>query len=64
MNCSDDIWDDLFMGCALTAYLEVWGRSGRFPPDSEATRRLAYRYYEDALAEKNGRPPRQGSLAA
>jgi hypothetical protein len=48
-----DILDDLFTGCALTAFLEIWEQTGQFPPDSEATRRLAYRYYEEALAEKN-----------
>jgi hypothetical protein len=64
MTAGDDIWDDLFHGCAWAAYLEVWARTGQFPPDSEATRRLAYRLYEDALAEKNGRPRRPGKEAA
>jgi hypothetical protein len=55
MSADDDLWDDLFHGCAWVAYLEILRQTGQFPPDSEATRRLAYRYYEDALAEKNGR---------
>ena len=53
MTDCNDILDSLFHGCALAAYLEVWRRTGQFPPDSEATRVLAYRLYEDALAEKN-----------
>jgi hypothetical protein len=48
----DDILDDLFHGCALAAYLDqAVEQQGR--PDSEATRRKAYAYYEQALAEKN-----------
>jgi hypothetical protein len=50
---ADDILDDVFHGCAFQAYLEVWRETGQFPPDSEATRRLAYQLYEEALAEKN-----------
>ena len=53
------VLDDLFHGCALRAYLEVWAQTRQFPPDSEATRRRAYELYEDALAEKNGRPRRR-----
>ena len=64
MSAGDDILDDLFTGCALDAFLEIWDQTGQFPPDSEATRRLAYRFYEDALAEKNGRPKRQRRMAA
>jgi hypothetical protein len=52
---TDDILDHLFHGCALAAYVEIWQQSGQFPPDSEATRRLAYRYYEEELAAKNKR---------
>jgi len=47
--------DDLFHGCAWSAFLELAVSLGRIP-DQEATRRLAYRYYEEALAEKNSRP--------
>jgi hypothetical protein len=57
-RAEDDFWDDLFHGCAWGAFRDVGCQTGQFPPDSEATRRLAYRYYEDALAEKNGRPRR------
>ena len=59
MTANDDFWDDAFHACALAAYLETWRRTGQFPPDSEATRRLAYDLYEQALAEKNRRrvPP-------
>jgi hypothetical protein len=52
-DAGDSILDDVFHGCALRAYLDVLAETGQFPPDSEATKRRAYRYYEDALAEKN-----------
>jgi hypothetical protein len=45
----DDILDDRFLGCALTAFLEIARSTGRMP-DQEATRQLAYRLYEQALA--------------
>jgi hypothetical protein len=45
----DDLLDDLFLGCALTAYLEQ-AQIQQGWPDSEATRRRAYRLYEEALA--------------
>lgn len=48
----DDILDDLFHGCAFAAYLELAAACGG-PPDQEATRRLAFRYYEEELAKKN-----------
>jgi hypothetical protein len=59
----DDLLDDLFLGCALTAYLEQ-AQIQQGWPDSEATRRRAYRLYEDALAipknrEGAGRPRRR-----
>ena len=50
-----DILDELFHGCALTAWLMEAARVGGFP-ESEPTKHLAYRLYEDAIAEKNGRP--------
>jgi hypothetical protein len=61
---TESVLDDLFHFCALRAYLEVYAATKQFPPDSEATRRRAYQLYEDALAEKNGRPRRPGSTAA
>ena len=48
----DDIWDDLFLACALGAYLQQ-AKIEQGPPDSEATRQQAYQLYEEALAEKN-----------
>jgi hypothetical protein len=48
----DSILDDLFLSCALTAFLER-AHAEKGWPDSDATRRLAYRVYEEALAEKN-----------
>lgn len=50
------ILDDLFHACAWSAFVELAVSLGRIP-DQEATRRLAYRYYEEALAEKNAEPP-------
>jgi hypothetical protein len=48
----NDFWDSLFHGCAWRAFLEQAVLEGG-PPDMEATRRRAYRYYEEALAERN-----------
>jgi len=48
----DHILDDLFHGCAFAASIEQAAIEGG-TPDIEATRRRAYRYYEEALAEKN-----------
>jgi hypothetical protein len=58
MTADDDIWDSLFHGCAWAAYLEILAATKQFPPDSDSVRRLAYQYYEQELAEKNGRPRR------
>lgn len=48
-DAEDDILDDLFHGCAFAAYVEL-AVACRGVPDMETTRRLAYRYYEEALA--------------
>ena len=53
MSAGEDIWDSLFHGCAIRAYLETYARTKHFPPDSETTRLRAYQLYEEALAEKN-----------
>jgi hypothetical protein len=54
---ADGILDDLFHGCAWAAYLDqAQAEQGR--PDSEATRRRAFRYFEEELAKKNGPLPR------
>jgi hypothetical protein len=60
----DDILDDLFHGCAWAAYLDQAAIEQGWP-DSEATRRRAYRYYEDALAGRNSeiRPARSAEFA-
>lgn len=50
---ADVILDDLFHGCALTAYLDE-ADTKRHWPESEPTRRRAFDYYESALAAKNG----------
>jgi hypothetical protein len=49
---TDDILDDLFHGCAFVAFVEV-SCACRGWPDSDAVKRLAYRLYEEALAELN-----------
>lgn len=51
---TDDILDDLFHGCAFAAFVEQAALSSG-KPCPEATRRLAYRYYEEALAERRTR---------
>ena len=48
---TDPIWDDLFLGCALAAYVAE-ARAAGGEPDSEATRRRAYRLYEEQLARQ------------
>ncbi len=48
----DGILDDLFHGCAFTAFIDQ-ATEQRGPPDMEATRRRAFAYFEEALAEKN-----------
>jgi hypothetical protein len=63
MAADGDFLDDLFLGCPLAAFVEQ-ARAERGWPDREATRRRAYRLYEDALAEKNGRTGRSRSTAA
>ena len=50
----DEFWDDLFHGCAWAAYVEL-AAACRGQPDTEETRRLTYRYYEEELAERNRR---------
>lgn len=50
----DHLLDDLFHGCAFAAYVELAIACGGVP-DSNATRRLAYRYYEEELAARNHR---------
>lgn len=55
MTADQDLWDDLFHACAWDAFL-VQARAVQGWPDPEATRRLAYHYYEEALAEKSRNP--------
>lgn len=47
-----DPLDDLFHHCALLAFLEQSRSQGGWP-DCDATRRLAFRLYEEALAARN-----------
>lgn len=48
----DDIPDDLFHGCAFAAFVEL-SIERKGPPDMEATRERAFRYYEVELARRN-----------
>ena len=48
----DDIFDDLFHGCALAAFVEQ-SRLQQDWPDREQTRQRAIRLYEQALRGKN-----------
>jgi hypothetical protein len=50
----DDILDDLFLGCALEAFLAIAKTTGQIP-DPEASRQLAYQLYEEALANRASR---------
>jgi hypothetical protein len=52
MSNHDDIWDDPFHGAAFAAFVEEAAIS-QGPPCPERTRLRAYRYFEEALAEKN-----------
>ena len=47
----DDIFDDLFHGAAWAAFVELTVELGHWP-DSETTRRRAFRLYEEALASR------------
>lgn len=58
----NDFWDDLFHGCAFAAYVDQAAEEGDWPPDSEATKRRAYRYYEEALAARNAAKAKVGNL--
>jgi hypothetical protein len=48
----EDILDDLFHACAFSAFVEE-AHAQQGWPDSQATRRRAYDYYEQALAARN-----------
>ena len=52
----DEILDCLFHACAFAAFVEL-AHAEQGWPDIEATRRLAYAYYEQQLAIKNRLPP-------
>jgi hypothetical protein len=50
----DDILDDPFHGAAFAAYVDEM-LIAKGPPCPKRTQQRAYRYYEEALAEKNRR---------
>lgn len=41
----EEFLSDPFHSCALAAYYDIAAETGK-PPESEATRRRAYQYYE------------------
>jgi len=53
MTRDDDFWDDVFHGCAFAAFVDQAAAEHGWP-NPEPTRRRAYRYYEEALAQRNG----------
>ncbi|MFO0942307.1 MAG: hypothetical protein U0930_16335 [Pirellulales bacterium] len=55
-NLDEDLFDDLFHGCAFAAFLDEAALT-KTPPCSERTRRRAYQYFEQALAEKHAKQP-------
>jgi hypothetical protein len=54
MPTDDEIWDDLFHGCAWAAFIDQAIQEGG-QPDPEATRLRAYDYYQQELDAKNRR---------
>ena len=52
MTVPDEVLDDLFHGCAFAAFVEL-SIERKGPPDMEATRERAFRYYEEELARRN-----------
>jgi hypothetical protein len=52
----NDILDEMFLGCALSAFLQVAFEQGAMP-EAETTRRRAYDLNEDALRSRNGAIP-------
>lgn len=52
MTTEDSVLDDLFHGCALAAFVEQAVTEQGWPTP-ELVRRLAFQYYEEALALKN-----------
>ena len=55
MSNHEDILDDPFHGAAFAAFVDEAVIS-QGPPCPERTRLRAYRYFEEALAEKNRSP--------
>jgi hypothetical protein len=54
MTDFDVFMSDMFHGCAFAAFVEEAAKASG-PPCPEATRRRAYRYFEELLSEKQGR---------
>jgi hypothetical protein len=63
-NPAVQLGDDLFHYCALTAYFEVAGETGQWPPDDETVRRRACRLYERELFEETCTPSRPAEIHA
>lgn len=58
MTPDDPMWDCLFHGSAWRAFSELAAACSGIP-DSEAVRRLAYKYFEESLREKNAERPEE-----
>jgi hypothetical protein len=61
-DVDDELWDDLFHGCAFAAFVEL-ALEHRTWPTPEAARRLAYQHYESALAAKHSAVPEEVARA-
>ena len=46
---TEDFFKNPFHGHALRAFVEIWAETKQYPPDSEAVKKRAYRYYEESL---------------
>jgi hypothetical protein len=55
----DEILSSVFHGCAIAAYVDQMNADGQWPPDIEATKQRANRYYEEELARKHRRRAQQ-----
>lgn len=58
----DNILDNLFHGCAFTAFVEQ-AIAGRGPHCAEKTRRRAYQFYEEARHRDGGHDQRSVSTS-
>ena len=57
---TEEFWVDVFHGSAWAAYIDQ-AIAEQGWPDEEQTRLRAYRYYEEELARRQGRPTREAA---